>query len=206
MKLQLLMQNGKGKSMGKIQLTYFNLDGSYIDTVELKTEKTTKTTVLKEINTIRDNGNLPELRKKNVHIVVKFKDKQHFLPYKKRITVSSAKGKGRKAQQWVAKKISELLNIPWGKDEQIASREMGQSGTDIRLLADAKDLFPWSVEVKNSEMWSVPSFIKQAKENQLPGTDWLLFMKKNQHEYITVLDAEVFFDILRLTKGSKKGR
>ena len=192
--------------MGNTQLTYFNLDGSYIDTVELKTEKTTKTAILKEVGTLRDNGNLPELRKKNVHVVIKFKGKQHFLQYKKRITVSSAKGKGRRLQHWTAKKISELLDMPWGYDEVISPREMGQAGTDIRLVADAKELFPWSIEAKNTETWSVPAFIKQAKDNQLPGTDWLVVMTKNHHENIVVLDAEVFFDILRLMRGSKKGR
>lgn len=194
--------------MKNILLTYFGVDGSYIETATFKTEKKSKTAIIKEVGVLRDNGNLPGLNKKrkNVHVVIEFENMLYLLQFKKRITVSSAKGKGRRAQQWVAKKISELLDIPWGSEEQIASREMGQSGTDIRLIADAKDLFPWSCEIKNAETWSVPAFIKQAKDNQLPGTDWLLFMKKNQHEYIAVLDAEVFFDILRLMRGSKKGR
>lgn len=115
---------------------------------------------------------------------------------KKRITVQSAKAKGRKAQQWVMRKISRLTGIPCGKDELIASREMGQSGTDIRLIGKAQKAFPWSVECKWQESWSVPAFIRQAKENQKEGTDWLLVMKRNQHEYIVVLDAEVFFKIL----------
>jgi len=122
------------------------------------------------------------------------------------IKISSGKVKGRACQQWVAEKISKLLDIPWGKDEQIASREGAQSGTDIRLVADAKERFPWSVECKWHESWSLPAFIKQAKENQLPGTDWLLFLKKNHHDYVAVLDAEVFFDILDKMKTYKKGR
>jgi hypothetical protein len=193
--------------MKNILLTYFSVDGSYIETVTLKTEKKSKTAVIKEVTVLRNNGNLPGLgKKKNVHVVIELEDTLHLLQFKKRITVASAKGKGRRLQHWTAKKISELLNLPWGYDEVIAPREMGQSGTDIRLVADAKELFPWSIECKNSESWSVPAFIKQAKENQLPGTDWLVVMKKNQHEEIIVLDAEVFFDILRLMRGSKKGR
>lgn len=115
---------------------------------------------------------------------------------KKRIAVQSAKAKGRKAQQWVMRKISELTGIPCGKDELIASREMGQSGTDVRLIGKAQKSFPWSVECKWQESWSVPAFIRQAKENQKEGTDWLLVMKRNQHEYVVVLDAKVFFKIL----------
>ena len=115
---------------------------------------------------------------------------------KKRISVHSAKAKGRRLQQWVMRKISELTGIPCGKDELIASREMGQSGTDVRLIGKAQKMFPFSVECKYQETWSIPAWIKQAKENRKSGTNWLLFVKKNQHEEIVVLDANVFFDLL----------
>ena len=115
---------------------------------------------------------------------------------KKRISVHSAKAKGRRLQQWAMRKISELTGIPCGKDELIASREMGQSGTDVRLIGKAQTMFPWSVECKYQETWSIPAWIKQAKENQKKGTNWLLFIKRNQHEEIVVLNADVFFDLL----------
>jgi hypothetical protein len=187
-------------------LTYFNPNGALIETVHFDTKKTSIKAIITEIKTLRDKGKLPGCKRKNVDVIIEWKDKFQMVKFKKRITVASAKGKGRRLQQWTAKKISELLDLPWGSEEQIASREMGQAGTDIRLVADAKELFPWSVECKNTESWGVPSFIKQAKENQLPGTDWLVVMTKNHHENIVVLDAEVFFDILRLMRGSKKGR
>lgn len=191
-----------------MNLSYYNADGSFHSFTEYEPKATLDKKILAEIRKLRDKGKLPNLSKakKNVHVLIETEKTSYILLYKKRITVSSAKAKGRNAQQWVAKKIGELLNLPWGYDEQIAPREMGQSGTDIRLVADAKDLFPWSIEIKNCESWNVPAFIRQAKENQLPGTDWLVVMKKNNHEYVTVLDAEVFFDILRLMRGSKKGR
>ena len=118
---------------------------------------------------------------------------------KKRISVQSAKAKGRRLQQWAMRKISELTGIPCGKDELIASREMGQSGTDVRLIGEAQKLFPWSVECKSQEKWSIPAWIKQAKENQKKETDWLLVVKRNQHEPIVVIDAEVFFKLLTPT-------
>ena len=59
---------------------------------------------------------------------------------------SSCKAKGRKLQQYVAEQISNILDIPWGKDELIRSREMAQSGVDVVLLDRAKTQFPWSVE------------------------------------------------------------
>jgi hypothetical protein len=114
---------------------------------------------------------------------------------KKSISISSRKAKGRGLQKWVAQKISEITGIPCGKDERIASREMGQSGTDIRLVGKAKEVFPFSIECKYQETWSVPAWIQQAKDNWGKGTDWLLFMRKNRHEEIVVLDAEAFFKI-----------
>lgn len=119
---------------------------------------------------------------------------------KKRISVQSAKAKGRKAQQWIMRKISDLIGIPCGKDELIASREMGQSGTDVRLIGKAQKMFPFSVESKWQETWSVPAWIRQAKENQKEGTNWLLLMKRNQHEYVICLDAKVFFKLLSKIK------
>ena len=114
-----------------------------------------------------------------------------------KIQPSSARQKGRNLQQWVCRKISDLLGIAWGKDELIASREASQSGTDVRLVGEAKERFPFSVECKWQETWDVPAWIKQAKANQVAGTDWLLVMKKNRVAPVVVIDAEVFFEILR---------
>lgn len=114
---------------------------------------------------------------------------------KRRITPASAKDKARRLQQWVCQKISDLLGIPWGKDESIASREMGQSGTDVRLLGEAQKRFPYSVECKYQETWSVLAWIEQAKQNQKEGTEWLLVLKKNRVKPVVVMDAEHFFDL-----------
>ena len=125
---------------------------------------------------------------------------------KKSIKISSAKAKARRLQQWACQKISDLTGYTWGPDEQIASREMGQSGVDVRLVGDALQAFPWSVECKYQESWAIPSWIAQAKENRKPRTDWLLFIKRNHHEEIAILDADVFFDLLKLIHYDKKGR
>jgi len=114
---------------------------------------------------------------------------------KKRIKISSGKAKARRLQNWVAKKISEITGIDCGKDCMIEGREMGQSGVDVKLYGVAKEKFPFSVECKYQETWSIPAFIKQAKENKEKGTDWLLVLKKNRHEEIVIMDADAFFDI-----------
>ena len=124
---------------------------------------------------------------------------------KKSISISSRKGKARRLQKWIAEKVSNLLNIPWGPDELIASREMGQSGVDIRLVGDALKLFPWSVEAKNQERFSVPDWIEQAKSNKIEGTEWLLIVSKNHYDKLAILDAEVFFKLLEKIDGNVKG-
>jgi len=113
---------------------------------------------------------------------------------------SSAKGKGRRLQKLVAQMISELTGLECGPDCPIESRQMGQNGPDIRLDQSARRLFPFTVECKNTENWSLPSAIKQAQSNLYPGTEWLVFLAKNRTKPIAVLSAEAFFSLLEMTK------
>lgn len=122
---------------------------------------------------------------------------------KKKIQPASAKAKGRSLQQWACARISELLDLPWGKDELIASREASQSGTDVRLIGEARRRFPFSVECKWQETWAIPAWIKQAESNQREGTDWLIICKKSRAAPIAIMDAERFFALLRNTKNGK---
>jgi len=117
---------------------------------------------------------------------------------KKRITVQSAKAKGRNLQKWVCKKISELTGHEWGADCPISSRPMGQSGTDVRLESHVQKIFPYSVECKAQEAWSVMAWIEQAKKNTKDGTDWLLVCKRKNLSPVIVIDAEKFFNLLTL--------
>ena len=108
---------------------------------------------------------------------------------------SSCKAKGRKLQQYVAEQISNILSIPWGKDELIRSRGMGQSGVDVVLVGEAKEKFPWSVECKNTQKLNLWDAIGQARDNQLDGTDWLLCVKKNHESPVVVMDSMIFFKL-----------
>lgn len=122
---------------------------------------------------------------------------------KGRIKVSSAKAKGRGLQQWVCKQISALTGYEWGSsgdDKPIESRPMGQSGCDVRLESQVRKVFPFSVECKRQESWSVHAWIKQAKENEVPGTNWLLVAKRNNEDPVIMMDANSFFEILRRVK------
>lgn len=115
----------------------------------------------------------------------------------KGISIASRKAKARRLQNWVAQKIANLLNAEWGKDKEIAPRIMGDSGVDVLLQPHILKQFNYSIECKNSESLNLWKALEQSKANQLSGTDWLLFVKRNNEEPIVVLDAEVFFDIQR---------
>ena len=115
---------------------------------------------------------------------------------------ASAKAKGRKLQQEIAQKISDILKIPWGKDESVRSREMGQSGVDVVLIGDALKQFPYSVEAKSQQTWSIPQWIEQAEANLIPNTNWLLICKRSQKKgvkqrKIVVLDYDHFFELIQ---------
>lgn len=114
---------------------------------------------------------------------------------KKRISVQSAKAKGRELQKWVCKKIAEVTGGEWGKDCEIESRPMGQSGTDVRLESQMLEKFPYSIECKCQETWSIPAWIEQAKTNQMNNTEWILFVKRSRKKPIVIMDAEHFFKL-----------
>jgi hypothetical protein len=119
------------------------------------------------------------------------------------ITVASRKAKGRKLQNWMCEKISNLLDIPWGLDEdyEIRSQLGGQRGVDVIMSPRVRKMFPFSIECKNQETWTVHKDINQAKANVKDGTDWLLVYKRNCNNPVVVLDAEVFIKLI----GDKLG-
>ena len=116
-----------------------------------------------------------------------------------KITVASAKGKGRGFQQWVAKQISKITGCEYGKDLDIESRQMGGSGVDVILRGEAKKLFPFAVECKRQEKKSIPfSWVEQAKANVGDFKTWLLFCRRSNEKAIVIMDAEEFFKLYKL--------
>lgn len=109
-----------------------------------------------------------------------------------KITHRSAKNKGARFQKEVAARISELLSLPYGKDECIASRPMGSSSVDIILVGPARRLFPWSCECKAAEDFRLKSWIRQAASNVLPETNWLVLFKRNRFRPSVCMDFVIF--------------
>ncbi len=114
---------------------------------------------------------------------------------KKPISIASRKAKARELQKYVAQKISDITGIPCGKDELIESREMGQAGSDIKLIGEAKKKFPFSVECKRQEKFNLHDAIKQSKANQMEGTDWIVISRRSNEEAILTMDADKFFKL-----------
>jgi len=120
----------------------------------------------------------------------------------------SAKRIARSLQQWACQKISEVTGKPWGKDEEIASREMGQSGPDVRMSSEVRKLFPFTIECKSGEHWNLPEAIKQCKANLYENTNWMVILdrphrlRKNRISPVVVIDGEAFFGcVVRCNHG-----
>jgi hypothetical protein len=113
------------------------------------------------------------------------------------ISIASRKAKARKLQKYVASWISKITGIPHGKDELIESREMGQAGTDVKLIGHAQKMFPFAVECKRQEKLNLHEAIKQAKVYEKEGIDWLVFHKRNDEDAYVTLKADKFFEIYR---------
>ena len=108
-------------------------------------------------------------------------------------TTASRKAKGRRLQQWVRTQLIERLEID---PEDIESRPMGSGGEDLIMARAAREKFPFSIEAKNQESGNVWKAYEQAQANA-KSYEPLIIMKKNNQKPVAVLDAEVFFDMMR---------
>ena len=108
-------------------------------------------------------------------------------------TTASRKAKGRRLQQWVRTQLIERLEID---PEDIESRPMGSGGEDLIMARAAREKFPFSIECMNQESGNVWKAYEQAQANA-KAYEALVVLKKNQQKPLVVLDAEVFFDMMR---------
>jgi hypothetical protein len=108
------------------------------------------------------------------------------------MTPQSAKGKGRRLQQWVRDKLLE--RFPTLEPDDVRSTSMGAGGEDVLLSPAARRLFPFSVECKNLAAIATYKFYAQAKANCPKGTEPLVIMKQNHSRPLAVVDAEWFIN------------
>jgi len=81
---------------------------------------------------------------------------------KPRITIASAKAKGRNLQKRVREDLINQLGID---PKDVLSTPMGLNGCDIYLSKAARDRFPYGVEAKNSEKLNFWNAWDQATRN-----------------------------------------
>ncbi len=116
----------------------------------------------------------------------------------KPIKPRSAKNKGKRLQNTVCEKLSERMGIPWDNsndDSLIRSREMGLAGVDVVLSGEAHDRFPFSIECKAVEAFSIIQTIDQAKANTKDGDDWLIVLHNSKlASPVAILELDVFLD------------
>jgi len=127
---------------------------------------------------------------------------------KKRISVASAKAKGRNLQNWVASKIAEICNVSSGHsdDDLIESRPMGQRGADVILRGVTREMFPYSIECKSGQTVSWLDAMRQARANQAKDqVSWVVFLKRKEFKVpVIMMDAEEFFCIYQRAMKNKE--
>ena len=104
---------------------------------------------------------------------------------------SSAKAKGRALQNYVRDKLRTLWVKAFGlEDDDITSRQMGGSGTDIVLTPRAKHFIPYDIECKAHESLNVWKAWEQAKQNTASGRKTLLVIKRNRSSVLAVVELD----------------
>jgi hypothetical protein len=108
---------------------------------------------------------------------------------------SSAKAKGRNLQRWVVERI--LNTFPELHEADVSSRSMGAQGEDVLISPRARQLFPYSVECKAHNAFSVYGYLEQAQQNCPQGVEPLLVIKGNHKKPLVIVDADYFFKLIK---------
>ena len=74
---------------------------------------------------------------------------------------------------------------------------MGAGGEDIQLSSAARELFPFSIECKNTETIAIWKALEQAEANSKGNTPLLVF-KRNRSKVYACLELS---EMIKLVKG-----
>ena len=107
----------------------------------------------------------------------------------------SAKGKGRRFQQKIAKSI--LDTFPHLKEDDAVSTSMGAGGEDVRLSTEARKAIPVSIECKCVEKLNVWSCLEQASRNTPDGATPCLVFSRNRSLTYAVLPWETVLSLYK---------
>jgi len=106
---------------------------------------------------------------------------------------SSAKGKGRRLQNYLRDKLYNYF--PTLREGDVKTAVMGESGEDIILSPAARDLIPFSFECKNQERLNIWESLSQAEQNCNKYIPAVVFKRNRTKTYIT-LELEEFLKII----------
>jgi len=111
-------------------------------------------------------------------------------------TTASRKQKGRNLQKEVVKRVLELF--PELTERDVVSTPMGVFGKDVMLSEAAIVKFPYAVECKCQEAFSIWASLKQAEQdNRDKDLTNLLVFKRNHTDVYCALKLDDFLKLLR---------
>ena len=110
---------------------------------------------------------------------------------------SSAKGKGRRLQNFLKEKIYEYF--PTLRNGDVKTAVMGESGEDIILSPAARDLIPYSFECKNQERLNIWESLSQAEDNSGEYTPAVVF-KRNRTKTYVAFEYNKFLELINEEK------
>lgn len=112
----------------------------------------------------------------------------------------SAKSKGRKLQQEVAKRIASFLDLP---EEDVVSRPMGSPGDDIMLSRKALDLLPLAIECKNTKSFPSLAALDQRSSSKHTAAACWKPPRKGFEDTIIYFRLEDFLQLWKEKHGEK---
>jgi hypothetical protein len=101
------------------------------------------------------------------------------------------KAKGRMFQNEIVETLGKkYIHLTLGKDKDIQGREMGQTGTDIRLSDTAKLFIPFDIECKAVEQLNIWKALAQAESNTSEGRIPLLVFRRARSKTYAVIELD----------------
>lgn len=101
------------------------------------------------------------------------------------MNISSAKAKGRRHQQDIAKRI--LAMYPELEPDDVVSTSMGAGGEDLRLSPAARKRFNYSVECKATAKSTSQTYMDQATRNAPAGTVPIVVSKADRKQPLVTM-------------------
>lgn len=117
-------------------------------------------------------------------------------PAKKKMKTSSCKAKGRKEQNAIVALLYKVF--PLLREGDIRSCSMGSNGEDIILSPTARDLIPYSIEVKHlaTGFSAIYKAYQQAASNA-NGSEPAVCFRQDRTASLTAVSTEHFFTLMK---------